>query len=209
MTSVIHMTQLISPMAAGSYHALISDPEVFFGGGDPTMSQIPMSEIPALVVAQEDGTVVAQNATARRLMGKGQGRFCWDVFAGLREAEGLPCAQGCVPSLLAGGLERTQHTAIALRGRRHHLTCVPLRGVAVCSLSSGSARSPESWQVITSRERDVLLLLADGETTSSMAASLKLSESTVRTHVENMRTKLGVPTRAAPVALGFRLGFLD
>ncbi len=168
-----------------------------------------MSEIPALVVAQEDGTVVAQNALARRLMGKGQGRPCWDVFAGLREAEGLPCAQGCVRSLVAGGLERTQHAAIALGGRRHHLTCVPLRGVAVCLLSSGSARSPESWQVVTSRERDVLQLLADGETTSSMAARLKLSESTVRTHVENMRIKLGVQTRAALVALGFRLGFLD
>ncbi len=40
MTSVIHMTQLISPMAAGSYHCVISDLEVLFAEGDPMMSQL-------------------------------------------------------------------------------------------------------------------------------------------------------------------------
>lgn len=168
-----------------------------------------MSTVPALVVAQENGTVVAQNAPARRLMGNGRGRPCWDVFTGLRDAEGLPCARGCVRWLIAGGLERTQHTSVALGGRRHHLTCVPLGSRAVCLLSAGGARKPESWQAITSREREVLRLLADGETTPSIAARLGLSESTVRTHVENMRTKLAAPTRAALVALAFRLGFLD
>lgn len=168
-----------------------------------------MSEVPALVVAQEDGTVVAQNAPARRMMGMGRGRFCWDVFAGLREAEGLPCASGCVRWLIQGGMERTQHTSVAIQGRRHHLTCIAFGGAAICLLRSGGTRSPEIGQGITSRERDVLQLLADGETTPSIAVRLKLSESTVRTHVENMRTKLGVPTRAALIALSFRLGFLD
>ncbi len=168
-----------------------------------------MSEVPALVVAQEDGTVVTQNAPSRRMMGTARGRFCWDVFTGLREAEGLPCARGCVRWLIQGGLERTRHTAVSIRGRRHRLTCVAVGDTAVCLLSSGGTRSPEIGQVLTSRERDVLQLLADGETTPSIAALLKLSESTVRTHVENMRTKLGVPTRAALIALTFRLGFLE
>jgi DNA-binding CsgD family transcriptional regulator len=168
-----------------------------------------MSEIPAVVVAQRDGTVVAQNASARRLMGPADGRACWNVVGALKDTDGLPCAFGCVRELLASGLERARHTRIALGGRRHLLTCVPLRGVAVCMLTPGTGRRPETWQLLTFREKEVLQLLADGETTATMAIRLDLSESTVRTHVENMRIKLGVPTRAALVALGFRLGFLD
>jgi DNA-binding CsgD family transcriptional regulator len=68
---------------------------------------------------------------------------------------------------------------------------------------------PERWQTLTPRERAVLELLASGETTASAATCLGISEATIRTHVENMRAKLGVTTRAAIVASGFRLGYLD
>jgi DNA-binding CsgD family transcriptional regulator len=65
-----------------------------------------------------------------------------------------------------------------------------------------------AWQSLTPREREILALLADGETTSSTAALMGIRESTVRTHVERMRIKLSVNTRAAVVAEGFRLGYL-
>lgn len=168
-----------------------------------------MSDIPALVISRRDGTVVSQNANARCLLGTGRGRPCWDVFGGLSKAEGLPCAEGCVGSLVAEGLERTRHTAIGIEGRTHYLTCAPIGDVVDCLLTAKGAQTPENWQVITARERQVLQMLADGDTTPSIAERLGLSESTVRTHVENMRTKLGVPTRAALVALAFRLGFLE
>lgn len=155
-----------------------------------------------MVVAQADGTVVAQNAPARLLMGARAGKSCWDVVGALKDAEGLPCAPGCVRELLASGLDRSRHTRVWLRSRRHHLTCVPVSEVVVCMLSPGTE------PLLTPREREVLRLLAEGKTTASVAARLELSESTVRTHVEHMRTKLGVKTRAGLVALGFRLGFL-
>ncbi len=167
------------------------------------------TQVPAVVIAQENGEIVAQNGPARRLMGEAAGAACWDHVGGLAEAEGLPCARGCVRGLIANGIERTQHARISVGGRRHHLTCTPLGGVAVCVLSPREQQEPETWQLMTSREREVLKLLADGYTTASMAGELSLSESTVRTHVENMRTKLGMPTRAALVALRFRLGFLE
>ncbi len=50
------------------------------------------AEFPARVIAREDGTVWAQNAPARRLMGEGLGKPCWDVVGGISGAEGLPCA---------------------------------------------------------------------------------------------------------------------
>ncbi len=56
---------------------------------------------------------------------------------------------------------------------------------------------------------DVLGLVAAGKTTAGIAAGLEMSAATVRTHVEHIRTKLGVATRAAMVAEAFRLGMLE
>ncbi len=164
---------------------------------------------PAIVAAREDGTVVAQNACAREMMEKGLGRPCWEVVGGLPEAKGLQCAHGCVRNLLQEGIERTRHTRITLRDQHHHLTCVPIKDHVICILNAGASSSPEAWQLLTDREQQVLRLLADGDTSPSMALHLGVSKSTVRTHVERMRSKLGVNTRAGLVALGFRLGFLD
>jgi DNA-binding NarL/FixJ family response regulator len=166
-------------------------------------------ETSAVLVAKADGTVLSQNGPARRLMGSKAGYPCWEVVGGLEEAEGLPCQPGCVAALLARGLELSKSTAPCLEGRRHHLTCVPLTDTVVCVLRAQGPSEPESWELLTPREQEVLRLLASGETTASVASLLDLSESTVRTHVENMRSKLAVSTRAGLVAAGFRFGYLD
>ena len=163
---------------------------------------------PAVVVARKDGTVVSQNTPARRLMGPGEGKLCWDVVGGLEEAEGLPCQTNCVGRLLSEGLERTQRADLKLAGREYRLTCVPVDDTVVCVLNCGAKHDPDRWQILTVRERDVLSLLAAGDETPAVAEKLEVSESTVRTHVEKMRGKLGVKTRAALVALGFRFGYL-
>jgi DNA-binding CsgD family transcriptional regulator len=82
-------------------------------------------------------------------------------------------------------------------------------GKVVCSLSRGTGEAPEFWQTMTARQQEVLKLLAEGETTQTAAEILGVRESTVRSHVEKMRTKLGVNTRAALVANGFRFGYLE
>ncbi len=160
----------------------------------------------AVVVAREDGEVLEQNVEALELMGHRVGEPCWVAFRGL-EAEGLACAKGCPARLLADGRGRSMHTRLSLSGRFFHLTCVALDAIAVCLLSSRAL--PVSTEWLTPRECDVLRLLADGESTASCAARLQLSESTVRTHVEHMRDKLGVHSRSGLVARAFRLGFLD
>ena len=149
------------------------------------------------------------NSPARRLMGSGVGRSCWQVVGELDRAEGLPCRAGCVRELLRMGLERARHTQVTLEGRAHSLTCVPLEGAVVCSLSGRPARSQQPWEALTAREREVLRLLSHGKTSAATAAEVGVSRSTVRTHIEHMRSKLGVSTRAALVARGFVLGFLS
>jgi DNA-binding CsgD family transcriptional regulator len=165
-------------------------------------------QIPAVLVVQEDGTIASQNRASLNLLGRKTGQLCWDAVGGLKGAEGLPCQEGCTRKLLAFGMDRATHAPFRLAGQRHQLSCVPVDGAVVCALTRSANEQPRDWQNLTPREQSVLQLLAAGETTGSSASVLGLSEATVRTHVEKMRTKLGVNTRAALVAKGFQLGYL-
>lgn len=57
---------------------------------------------------------------------------------------------------------------------------------------------------LTSRERDVLRLLADGHTNEQMGVLLTISPQTVRTHVQKAMDKLGATTRVQAVAIALR-----
>ena len=54
---------------------------------------------------------------------------------------------------------------------------------------------------LTSREWEVLALLAQGLSTSEIAQRLMLSDSAVRVHIAAIVRKLGVPDRAAAIDL--------
>jgi DNA-binding CsgD family transcriptional regulator len=75
---------------------------------------------------------------------------------------------------------------------------------------SGDALFLEARQaeaVLTPREREVLSWVARGKTNAEVARLLWLSPSTVRKHLENVYSKLGVSTRTAAV-VSF-LGLID
>jgi two-component system, NarL family, nitrate/nitrite response regulator NarL len=59
---------------------------------------------------------------------------------------------------------------------------------------------------LTGRERDILMLLADGRRQDAIAAELVISPKTVATHIQRILTKLGVHSRAEAVALAHREG---
>ena len=52
---------------------------------------------------------------------------------------------------------------------------------------------------LTSRERDVLTLMAEGQSNKEIARSLNISPNTVKTHVSNLYTKLEVAKRTQAV----------
>jgi DNA-binding CsgD family transcriptional regulator len=54
--------------------------------------------------------------------------------------------------------------------------------------------------VLTRREQQVVLLVAEGLTNAEIARTLWISPGTVRRHLENVFAKLGVHTRTAAVA---------
>jgi DNA-binding NarL/FixJ family response regulator len=61
---------------------------------------------------------------------------------------------------------------------------------------------------LTRREREVLALLVEGATGAEMAARLSLSPHTVRTHVQNVMSKLQVHSRVEAVAYAVRHRFV-
>ena len=56
---------------------------------------------------------------------------------------------------------------------------------------------------LTTRQNDLLRLLAAGHTNTQIARRLGISEGTVRTHLENIYDKLGVSSRTAAVTRAF------
>lgn len=60
---------------------------------------------------------------------------------------------------------------------------------------------------LTVRERDILMMLADGTGQKAIAAELVLSPKTVATHIQRILAKLGVHSRAEAVAAAHREGF--
>jgi DNA-binding NarL/FixJ family response regulator len=59
---------------------------------------------------------------------------------------------------------------------------------------------------LTAREREVLLLLADGLRQPEIAQQLVISPKTVATHIQRVLEKLGVHSRSQAVAVAHRMG---
>jgi len=76
-------------------------------------------------------------------------------------------------------------------------------GPAPAAAPAGAPLEP-----LTRKEIRVLQLLAEGYSNTAMAEKLFVSDSTVRTHLRNINTKLGARSRTQAVALGRRLGLI-
>jgi DNA-binding NarL/FixJ family response regulator len=68
------------------------------------------------------------------------------------------------------------------------------------------APKPETVQALTDREREVLVLVAQGLSNRQVADSLVISERTARTHVSNILGKLGVASRTQAALWAIREG---
>ena len=69
-------------------------------------------------------------------------------------------------------------------------------------------REEEPANALTSRELEVLQLVADGRSNREIGATLFLSEATVKSHLVHINTKLGVRSRTSAVAAAREAGML-
>jgi non-specific serine/threonine protein kinase len=72
----------------------------------------------------------------------------------------------------------------------------------------GGAAPGTTVAVLTERERDVLKLVAQGQSNKDIARRLVISEHTVHRHLANILRKLDLPSRTAAAAWGVRAGLV-
>lgn len=73
------------------------------------------------------------------------------------------------------------------------------------ALQPEPARRPDP---LTSREREILQLMATSATNKEIADKLSISEETVKSHTKNILAKLGQPNRTQAVLVALRAGWL-
>lgn len=84
---------------------------------------------------------------------------------------------------------------------------VSASSIQAASGDSGAAAQPEA-PVLSQREIEVLQLIAKGLTNQQIALRLSVAESTVKTHINNIYTKLGVQSRVQALNVARQQGLL-
>ena len=138
----------------------------------------------------------------RRISGNGVGSKCV-IYTGLRDPNLLEAAyragaRGLVakPAGLSILVEALREV---WRGGRYFDP----------SFRQGNGNGAGQVKALSSRESEILGLLAEGLTGEQIAKRLVLSPETVRTHVRNAMEKLGAPTRTAAVVKALELGEVE
>jgi DNA-binding NarL/FixJ family response regulator len=77
-----------------------------------------------------------------------------------------------------------------------------ITGLTISQRGEAGANGPEAE--LTKREKQVLILLIQGEGTGPIAKKLTISNSTARNHIQNVLVKLGTHTRLEAVAYAMK-----
>lgn len=100
----------------------------------------------------------------------------------------------------------SEEVALAVRAARAgktHLDPSVARHLALSLAARGAAE-----QALSSREREVLVLVARGRSNQEIANALFITERTARTHVSNILRKLKLPSRTQAALWALRAGIV-
>jgi NarL family two-component system response regulator LiaR len=121
--------------------------------------------------------------------------------------------QKLLPALRAGAagylLKNAEPQEVARAVRAAHAGEVLLDPVVAARLVEALAGGKEPLDRLTPREREVLELLGRGFPNKLIARELGVAEKTVKTHVGNVFSKLGVTDRTQAAVVAVRAGLVE
>jgi DNA-binding NarL/FixJ family response regulator len=216
-------TEVMSPVPPG-IHVLIIDQQLTFR--DALAARL-RAEPDLVVVAGTESTESARRVLVGRptdvilldaeLSAGSAVAFCAEMTTGVHALRVVMLsaaseAQRIVDAVRAGAVgwvgkdESIDHLLRVIRGVVRGETWLPSRElgeVLRLLIADQDERHgcDELLATLTQRERDVLFHLVEGEGRKEVAERLQLSANTVRTHLQNLMTKLGVHSTLEVVAL--------
>ena len=107
----------------------------------------------------------------------------------------------------AGAAELIEAVREAAQGRRYLCRALSDRAIAAY-VQQAQAPSLDLYETLTTREREVLQLTAEGLSSSEVAAQLSISPRTAETHRANLMRKLGLRTQTDLVRYALGRGLL-
>lgn len=130
------------------------------------------------------------------------------AFAALRAgASGFLLKDATAPELIKAVLSVARGDAVLSPRMTRHLL-----DLHYASLPKDTAALDDPHQklaALTAREREVLLEIAAGKSNGDIAASLFVSEATVKTHIGSILSKLGLRSRVQAVIFAYEAGLVQ
>jgi len=188
--------------------------------GDAARTARAVSELDR--VAERLGTVplIAAAAAARGVLSRLRGSHAraateFDEAVSRYEESGAPFEAARARLELAATLFTLARREAAEREARAAAEALEELGAARDAVRAGDLRrqiagKPENPETLslTARQLEILRLVAQGMSNPEIAARLKLSDHTVKRHVANLLTRLGLSSRAAAAAYATREGLI-
>ena len=211
-----------APGAEAAYRAMIDLARVAWGKDNPTFRQVFTSRfIPGgspeqlhwfndLCLKTTTGETIASLFEARAVVDIA------DSLAGVRvptlvlharEDEVIPVAEG---RLLASGIPAAEFVELDSRNHillEHEPAWKRFREAVLSFLRADDSATGSPFEVLSSRERQVLALMSEGLGNADIARRMNISEKTVRNHASNLFGKLGVGSRAQAIVFARDHGF--
>ncbi|MFM8889031.1 MAG: LuxR C-terminal-related transcriptional regulator [Solirubrobacterales bacterium] len=194
------------------------------------IGQLLVQSSSAMLLADDHRTIVDANPAASDLLGVDH-----SLLIGMKIEElSSPELRGAAPEMFEAFLRdgsqsgpytivrgdgtkvECSYSASANVGPGLHLSILVPRERADSALDSEASQDEEVGREdgpdqisLTDREREILTMLALGETNQTIAKKLNLAPETVRTHTRTARLRLGARSRSHAITLALRAGQLD
>jgi len=121
-----------------------------------------------------------------------------DMYEFAREAMNTAIAQHCIEVFAAAYRGCAQLAVLLLRSdatREDFLQILSMTNDTGAFAEAMETRPGDSWEALSSREQEVLLLVADGHSNRQIGDMLYIAEATVKVHVRHIFEKLDVTSR--------------